>query len=290
MALRSVSTFGARGAARISAAWSALRGRAAALPAAPARPAGWWDLLPFTTHRIPIADDVATADDGVDPFADVRTELVVEACGGSLVGRTVVDLGCLEGGFSLAFAERGADHVVGIEARSLSVERCELARKLRGTERVEFVVADIKDELVKREPFDVVFAAGILYHVGDPAEMLRIIRSSCSGLVLIDTHIADPDVATHGCSELADLQSGGQSYRGRWFPEYDPTASSDAKDGYLWAAWSDSDAFWPVEDELVRMISDAGFATIEKIDLTVADRRSLWQVDQLNRVVYLARV
>jgi len=288
-----MSTVGAVAVTRVTAAWSALRGRPLdrePVVEAVERPAGWWDLLPFTVHRIPLGGRLETATpDGVDPFDDVRTDLVVDACGGSLDGRTVVDLGCLEGGFTLALAERGAEHVLGIEARSLSVERCELARTLRGTERVEFVVADIKDELQRRDPFDVVFAAGILYHVGDPAEMLRIIRASCGEVVLIDTHVADPTGPTHGCSELVDLVSGGHSYRGRRFQEYEPDASDSARDGYLWAAWSDSHAFWPLEDDLVRMITDAGFSSVEKIDMDVDDRRDRWQVDEINRVVYVGR-
>ena len=293
MTRRSMSSIGAAAATRGAATWSALRG---SVPESEPvlvqvdRPAGWWDLLPFTVHRIPLGGGLETATiDGVDPFDDVRTDLVVDACGGSLDGRTVVDLGCLEGGFTLAFAERGAAHVVGIEARSLSVERCELARALRGAERVEFVVADIKDELLRRDPFDVVFAAGILYHVGDPAELLRIIRASCREVALIDTHVAHPTIPTHGCSELVDLVSGGHSYRGRRFQEYEPDASASARDGYLWAAWSDSQAFWPLEEELVKMITDAGFSSVEKVDMDVDDRRSRWQVDEINRVVYVVR-
>jgi ubiquinone/menaquinone biosynthesis C-methylase UbiE len=260
-------------------------------PAAERSPeSDWWDLLPFTVHRIPFGDGLATASSGFDPFVDARTELVLDRCGGSIDRRTLVDLGCLEGGFSLAFAEAGASHVVGIEARAISVERCELARRLRGTERVEFVVADIKDELVQRDPFDIVFAAGILYHIGDPAQMLRTVRASCREFALIDTHVADPDVPSHGCSEMAELHSGNHTYQGRWFPEYDADASASDRDGYLWAAWSDSDAFWPTEDELVRMVLDAGFAAVEKIDMTIGDRQSRWRVDQRNRVVYVATV
>jgi hypothetical protein len=94
---------------------------------------------------------------------------------------------------------------------------------------------------------------------------------------------------SHGCSELVDLVSGGHSYRGRRFPEFEPDASDSARDGYLWAAWSDSHAFWPLEDDLVRMINDAGFSSVETIDMDLDDRRARWQVDEINRVVYVAR-
>lgn len=282
----------ARGARRrIAAAVGALRGR----PAPGWRldvpdQHGWWDLLPFTTHRIPLAPGLESATVGVNPFDDVRTDLVVEACGGSLVGRSVVDLGCLEGGFSLAFADRGAERVVGIEARAISVERCRLAATLRRDTAVEFVEADIKEELARREPFDVVFAAGILYHVADPAALLRTIRESCTTVALIDTHIADDAVPSHGCSAVIEMASDGRRYRGRMFPEYAPDVSADEKSDLLWAAWSDVDSFWPLEDDLVAMIGDAGFGSVEKVDLVADGRANRWGVDQVNRVVYVARV
>ena len=120
--------------------------------------------------------------------------------------------------------------------------------------------------------------------------MLRIMRSSCREFALIDTHVADPDAPSHGCSDIAELQSGDHVYRGRWFPEYDADAPASDREGYLWAAWSDSAAFWPLEDDLVRMMTDAGFAAVEKVDMTVGDREERWRVDHRNRVVYVARI
>jgi SAM-dependent methyltransferase len=277
---------------RARAAYDALRGRTST-PAPWVRPEpiepGWWDLLPFTTHRIELAPGIETAPSGVDALDDVRLDLVVEACGGSLEGRTIVDLGCLEGGFTLGFAALGAEHAVGIEARDVSVRRCELARDLLGLQHAEFVQADIKDELTSREPFDVVFASGILYHVSDPADLLVSMRGACTGVALIDTHVAGLDEASHGCSEIVTRSSGGHDYRGRMFPEYAADGSDGDIEDLLWAAWGDTAAFWPLEDELVAMIRNAGFSEIEKVDLHAEGRAHKWHVDHLNRVVYLAR-
>jgi len=282
----------ARGAKRRStAALDVLRGR---IPAGTRLDDptlhGWWDLLPFTTHCFEIAPGLRTAPTGVDPFRDVRTDLVVEACGGDLAGRTVVDLGCLEGGFTLAFADRGAAQALGIEARAVSVERCRLAAALRGAATAEFVEADIKDELARRDPFDVVFAAGILYHVADPAALLRTMRASCSSVALIDTHVADETEVSHGCSDVVEMTSDGRTYRGRRFPEYAPDVSDADKSELLWAAWSDADSFWPLESDLVEMVRAAGFRDVEKVDLATDGRADRWGVDQLHRVVYVARV
>jgi 2-polyprenyl-3-methyl-5-hydroxy-6-metoxy-1,4-benzoquinol methylase len=253
------------------------------------RASGWWDLLPFSTHRIELAPGVHTAPDGVVAVDDVRVEVVVDACGGSLEGRRVVDLGCLEGGFTLAFAGLGAD-AVGIEAREISVRRCELAKALLGDERATFVRGDIKDELVGRDPFDVVFASGILYHVADPAAFLVTMRAACAGFAVIDTHVAHPEVASHGCSDVVRQMSGGVLYRGRMFAEYPSDVLANVKDELLWAAWSDADSFWPLEDDLVAMIRAAGFRSVDKIDVVADGRADRWAVDPTNRVLYVARV
>ena len=283
-----------RGARRRGlAAVDALRGQVPEppppMPTLP-RLRGWWDLLPFTAHRIELAPGFETAAAGVRPVDDIRTQLVVDACGGTLEGRTVVDLGCLEGGFTLAFAQRGAVRALGIEARELSAQRCELARTLLRIDNAEFVVADVKDELVRHDPFDVVFATGILYHVADPAGFLRTMRSACGHVALIDTHVARTDAATHDCSPMVTRESHGSTYRGRMFPEYPPDVSDDAKEAMAWAAYSDADAFWPLEDDLVRMIHDAGFARVEKVDVAADGNLPRWGVDTRNRVMYLAYV
>lgn len=273
-------------------AFDALRGVAPAVTVEEPDPAptGWWDLLPFTTHRIEVAPGIWTADSGLVALDDTRLELVLEACGGSLEGRSMVDLGCLEGGFTLAFAQRSASRSVGIEAREVSVGRCELARDLLGLDRAEFICGDIKDELAALGTFDVVFAAGILYHVGDPATMLASMRSACTSVALIDTHVAAEDAATHDCSPLVTVELAGRSYRGRMFGEYDAGLDEAGREELLWAAWSDDAAFWPLEDDLVAMIRDAGFASVEKIEVAGTQRADRWNVDQTNRVVYLARV
>jgi 2-polyprenyl-3-methyl-5-hydroxy-6-metoxy-1,4-benzoquinol methylase len=252
----------------------------------------WHELLPFTTHRIRLGGNRYTAEHGVDPEHDARTDLVVaEAVAlGGLERCSVVDLGCLEGGFALEFARRGASSVIGIECRPESIQRCEVARDLMQMANADFVLGDVTTELGARpDLFEIVFAAGILYHLERPDEMLRTIRSRCSGLALIDTHVATPDRITHNCSEeIAVLTAfDGTEYRGRWFCEFDPDWTSHARATNPLASAGNQTSFWPFEDDLVRMIKDAGFDDVSKITEFGPEP---WQVDQTNRVLYICRV
>lgn len=246
----------------------------------------WHDLLPFRTHRIRLASARYTTAVGVDPEVDVRTELVVEAAGGDLNGRSVIDLGCLEGGFALEFARRGAEPVLGIEFREVSVRRCELARDLMGLD-ASFVCGDVMTAIPDDARYDVVFAAGILYHLDRPAELLARLRRACAGFLLLDTHVADRDRVTHDCSPEVELPAlRGEPYRGRWFPEFSDESTASQRDEMLWASSTNPRSFWPYEDELRRMLDDAGFTSV--VPVTDVDR-SRWQVDQTNRVLYLCR-
>src|SRR5436853_91083 len=93
-------------------------------------PPPWWGLLPFSTHRIEVGEGLWTAGAGVVAENDLRVKAVLDACRGSLAGKSVVDLGCLEGAFTVAFARLGAERAVGIEARQINWHRCEVVRRL----------------------------------------------------------------------------------------------------------------------------------------------------------------
>lgn len=249
----------------------------------------WWELFPFTTHRIRLGEDLWTTPAGAVADTDWRTSLVVNCCNGSLAGKTLVDLGCLEGGFSLAFAKLGAQRALGIEARDISVRRCKVAQQLLSLSNVEFVCGDIKDELLKSpSAFDVVFAAGILYHVANPYELLRSMYDACRGFTVVDTHVARADAPSHGCLEITTRSWEGHTYQGREFIEFPSNVEFDSREKFLWAAWSDQRSFWPLEEDLVRMMRDVGFRNIQKSNPDSANV-GRWGVDQTNRVIYVAQ-
>jgi SAM-dependent methyltransferase len=189
-------------------------------------PAGWWDLLPFETHRIEVAPGVWTIDDErTPPVADARTMLVLQCLGGELSGRSVVDLAAGEGGFAFAFARLGAERVVGIETDATAIRRAELARSLLGLDAVELVrpvQGDPVVELDRLGRFDVVFASGALHGRADPSAALDAIGRVCTKVALIDTHVAGPGTASAWPTEdeLAGmLRAAGFSRIGRVDPE-----------------------------------------------------------------------
>ena len=132
-------------------------------------PAARAELLPFTAHRVELPDGTWTMEAGDDPLHALSTEIVLREAGGTLAGLRVLDVGCLEGGYTVAFARHGAAEAVGLEVRQTNLQRCALLADELALPAVRFVEGDAKQ--LDREAhgtFDVVFAAGLLYHLDDP--------------------------------------------------------------------------------------------------------------------------
>ena len=88
--------------------------------------------------------------------------------------RTILDLGCLEGGHTFALAAHpGVERVVGVEVRRANLRRAEYVRRVTRSHNVEFVAADLETfDLSSLGRFDAVFCSGLLYHLPRPWELL----------------------------------------------------------------------------------------------------------------------
>lgn len=118
---------------------------------------------------------------------------LVELCGGTLVGKRVLDLGCNAGFWSLCAIEAGCKFVLGVDGRRTHIDQAELVFEQNrvATDRYRFVAADVFDlELDSEGRFDVVLCLGLLYHVSDPAHLIERIADWNSDLLLIDTSLS----------------------------------------------------------------------------------------------------
>jgi tRNA (mo5U34)-methyltransferase len=118
---------------------------------------------------------------------------LVRACGGTLAGKRVLDLGCNAGWWSLAAIESGCDFVVGVDTKESNVAQ---ARFVFDTlevdrERYEFVVGSALDlDVCVPGSFDIVLLLGLLYHVSSPVSLLRDVSERNDDLLVIDTALS----------------------------------------------------------------------------------------------------
>ena len=95
-----------------------------------------------------------------------RYRLTFEACG-DLAGKTVLDIGCGTGRYSIECAKRGAKHVLGIDfAPSMIDFANQMAKEMDVADRCEFVCADFLPYVFARS-FDVVLALGFFDYIED---------------------------------------------------------------------------------------------------------------------------
>lgn len=128
-------------------------------------------------------------------------EPLVEACGGNLAGKRVLDLGCNAGFWSLAAIEAGADFVLGLDGRAMHIEQARLvfAEKRIDPQRYRFAEADFFEfDFASAGVFDIVLVLGVMYHVNRPIELMQRVSGVNTDMVVIDTALYRSDEAVFG--------------------------------------------------------------------------------------------
>jgi SAM-dependent methyltransferase len=223
--------------------------------------------LPFTAHRVQLRDGSWTMEQGDDPLLSLRTKALLDRLGGSLEGRRVLDLGCLEGGYTVAFAQLGAKRSVGLEVRPENLVRCRFLKRNLKLRNVRFVKGDVRNlSPAAHGRFDVVFASGILYHLEDPFDLISRTAAVCTELALIDTHVAVAGSTAHGLTgELETREHAGHTYRGATVPEHETGISWEEMESFQWSSWGNWSSFWLEQESLVRLLGDVGFSDVSKV-------------------------
>lgn len=121
---------------------------------------------------------------------------LLDAEGGSLKGKRVLDIACNSGFWSIQCALLGAE-VVGFDARPELVEQANLIKSIVGADNADFRLLDFWDMNPQSlgGTFDIVLNLGILYHLPNPLEALRLTRVMAKRHILLDTGVYQSDEA-----------------------------------------------------------------------------------------------
>ena len=109
---------------------------------------------------------------------------LLDACGGSLRGKRVLDVACTCGGFSIEAARSGADYVLGIDVVPKYIEQARLLARVLDLRQLEFKLMPV-DEIEGK--FDVVLNFGLLYHLENPVRSMRAIACATAHLMVVET-------------------------------------------------------------------------------------------------------
>ena len=101
--------------------------------------------------------------------------------------KKVLEVGCGTGQLSLYFAIGTNNHVVGLDA---TIESLELANDFANKNQIEninFVNADIFDDVLHKDYFDFIWCNGVLHHTKNPYDGFKILTKSLKnqGYILV---------------------------------------------------------------------------------------------------------
>jgi SAM-dependent methyltransferase len=134
------------------------------------------DVPRFTAHNIRLDDGTLTkpeAGETIDrhPWFLAAKRILDATCQGPRNNIRLLDLGCLEGGYSVEFARLGY-RTVGLDVREANIAACRYVQSRIRMEALEFVQDDAWN-VAQYGEFDATFCCGLLYHLDKPREFLR---------------------------------------------------------------------------------------------------------------------
>jgi tRNA (mo5U34)-methyltransferase len=102
-----------------------------------------------------------------------------------LTGKTVLDIGCNAGFYSMEMKRRGAERVVGIDSDERYLAQARFAAETLGYDNIEFRNLSVYDVGALGERFDLVIFMGVLYHLRHPLLALDLIHEHVAGDMLL---------------------------------------------------------------------------------------------------------
>jgi len=141
--------------------------------------------LGFWFHSIPFPDGRITA--GNKSMAQQQEELIRWQFPADLTGKTMIDIGCADGFYSIVGRARGAERVLSIDDQQTMGVQFLLENKVYP---IEYRKLDVMSpEFLDLQPFDFVHFAGVFYHLQNPLEAFKRVRRITRGVALIEGHI-----------------------------------------------------------------------------------------------------
>lgn len=224
--------------------------------------------IEFTAHNIRLDDGTFTKPDlgysmDAHPWLVSARRIMEALFPGDKKHLRLVDLGCLEGGYSVEFARMGFQ-VLGIDVRDANIAACNYVKSKTLLPNMTFVKDDVWN-VAKYGTFDITFCCGLLYHLDKPKQFLEMLSSVTTRLTIVQTHFAT-DAATGPKYNLSPV-SENEGLTGRWYTEFPDDESFSNRASSKWASWNNRRSFWIQREYLLQAIQDVGFdVVLEQFD------------------------
>lgn len=126
-------------------------------------------------HNMNLGGVQTAPDHFLGNYPEIKWRSFAHAIPADLTGKTVLDVGCNGGFYSIEMKRRGADRVVAMDTDEDYLAQARFAADVSGAE-VEFRKLSVYEVKKLKERFDLVLFLGVLYHLRHPLLALDLLH------------------------------------------------------------------------------------------------------------------
>ena len=198
-------------------------------------------------------------------YPDHRLAWLQETGGYSLAGKSVLELGSLEGAHTLQYEELGCSEVIGVEANEAHFMKSLLIKNYVADSNIQFILGDFQGYLENcNRHFDLISAVGVLYHMTNPLQTIAAC-SKVSDAIFIWTVVYNDDLIPEGhrnlISQKVNATADDLDYEGHKHHYRSIDASRARKDKNFSGGLADY-ALWVEPDVLVDGLKHFGYTNV----------------------------
>lgn len=135
-------------------------------------------------HNLDLCGVKTAPDHPLGDYPAMKFRRFERALPADLRGKSVLDVGCNAGFYSIEMKRRGAARVVGIDSDEGYLAQARFAAEVLGAD-IELLRMSVYDVAALRERFDVVIFMGVLYHLRHPLLALDLLHEHAARDLLI---------------------------------------------------------------------------------------------------------
>lgn len=135
-------------------------------------------------HNIDLGGVRTAPNHFLNDYPNVKWRTFAHAISADLTGKTVLDVGCNGGFYSIEMKRRGASRVLGIDVDDRYLQQARFAAEVTGQD-IEFRTLSVYDVAELDERFDIVLFMGLLYHLRHPLLALDLVHDHVAADLLI---------------------------------------------------------------------------------------------------------
>jgi tRNA (mo5U34)-methyltransferase len=136
-------------------------------------------------HNLDLHGVKTAPDHFLGDYPNVKWQRFAHAVPEDLSGKSVLDIGCNAGFYSIEMKKRGAARVVGLDSDEVYLNQARFAAEVSGYGDIEFRNMSVYDVGQLGEKFDLVIFMGVLYHLRHPLLALDLIHEHVAGDLLV---------------------------------------------------------------------------------------------------------